>query len=82
MNRVKSVCVHDDNNGRWKLDNSLNYTDEELDIIIKSATAAKEYNKRYYERLTAQKKAKAEKRKNRVGIKEKIFNSLFCCEED
>ena len=81
MNKVKCEFVHG-KRGKWELKNKLDYTTEELEIIVKAATAAIESNKRYYEREVAEEKAKAEKRKNKVGIKEKIFNNLFCCEEE
>lgn len=80
MNKVKSECVHSKRGG-WELKDRLSYTTEELDIIIKAATAAKESNKRYYERLAEKERAKAEERKNRVGLKDRLMNSLFCEEE-
>lgn len=77
MNKVMCTFVHG-KRGKWVLKNSLDYTEEELEIIIKAATAAKTRNQRHYEREAAAEREKAEKRKNRVGF----FDRLFSAEEE
>ena len=74
MNKVKCEFVHG-KRGKWELKNKLDYTTEELEIIVKAATAAIESNKRYYEREAATEREKAEKRKQRVGFFDKLFES-------
>lgn len=77
MNKIKCEFVKD-SKGQWVLNRSLAYSYEEIDIIVKAATKAKERNQRHYEREAIVEKEKAEKRKNRVGF----FDKLFAAEEE
>lgn len=76
MNKIESVCVHG-KHGEWVLKNQLDYSNEELDIIINAAVKAKAYNRRYYEREKELARAKAEKRANRRGLADTIKAFMF-----
>lgn len=77
MNKIKCEFVKD-SKGQWVLNRSLAYSYEEIDIIVKAATAAKTRNQRHYEREDEKARKKAEEAKNRVGF----FDKLFACEEE
>lgn len=81
MNKIESVCVHG-KRSEWELKDPLDYSNEELDIIIKAAEKAKAYNKRYYEREKELARAKAEKRKKRKGVFEHLMSKLFRDKEE
>lgn len=80
MTKIESEIIKNEY-GEWVLKNRLDFTDEELEIIGKSVTAAKESNRKDRERIKAVKREKVEKRKQKAEQRENkrsLWDYLFC----